>query len=227
MLNTWTFKSLTLFLVFFLNIGYAFDMERRKDQFSYTPGYFLAPVPYSIPGIGSGLFLFGLATNINDTQTDLLANIITGDVDAHILAISDYYIVDEHLRAELLHGSFDKASFQSYSTRGMDSDGENYVNIAIDKMSFTGAKLTASFYEKMLEFYYMGYGTKFAIDKINDKDGNLILDASGTNTQKLETHVGGFMVDYTDDRLDPRKGIRFDSSIDYSTSDSDEGINYF
>ena len=48
----------------------AYYPERRKPQFQADPGYYVFPSPYSIPGIGAGGALIGLANNIAGTHTD-------------------------------------------------------------------------------------------------------------------------------------------------------------
>jgi len=198
----------------------AVDIERRKNQYSSTPAYLLAPAPYSIPGIGKGLFLLGMANNINNTQTDFLADIITGDVSGYGVGVMEWYLIDKHLKLDIFQEGLNKATFQSYATRGMSSDKEDYIYIGVDNMKFTGVRATASFYEKMLEFYLMGYSNQYNIGKLEDKNNNIILDSTTNQTQKSMIYTSGFMVDYTDDRVDPRVGIRFDGSLDYSKNDA-------
>ena len=48
----------------------AYFPERRRDQFKGTPGYYIAPIPYRLTGIGEGFILLGAALNIMDTNTD-------------------------------------------------------------------------------------------------------------------------------------------------------------
>jgi hypothetical protein len=55
-------KSLLSFLIitFMLStFSEAYLPERRRDQFKGTPGYYIAPIPYRLTGIGEGLILLG------------------------------------------------------------------------------------------------------------------------------------------------------------------------
>jgi len=198
----------------------AFDIQRRKDQYTSTSGYLLAPAPYSIPGIGEGLFLLGMANNINNTQTDFIADIITGDVSGYGIGIIEWYPISKHLKFDLFQESLDRATIQSYSTRGMNSNKDDFIYLNINNMQFTGVRATASFYEKMVEFYLMGYSNQYSIGKLTDKNNNLILTSTTHQTQKNMIYTSGMMIDYTDDRIDPRVGIRFDASLDYSKNNA-------
>ena len=47
--------------------------DRRKEQFPTEPAHLFVPLPYSIPGIGSGLFLLGNFSNISESTADASA----------------------------------------------------------------------------------------------------------------------------------------------------------
>lgn len=222
-------KNLGLFFLLFSTLfAEVFgEVERRRDQYLSTPGYFVAPAPYALPGIGTGLMVVGMANNIYGTQTDVLADVIEGDVSGYGFAIADWYLIERHLKFEMLHSRIDKASIQSYSSRGMDSEKDEYVLISVDEMEFTGLRATASFWDKMLEFYAMAYLASFQLDSIRDKNGDLILEASDIGVQDTKFYIIGMMADYTDDRLDPRKGVRFDTSLDYSPPNGNEGADFY
>ena len=81
-----------LFMSLFHTIVYG--IERRREQFVTNFGYVAIPIPFSIPGVGSGL---GVAGNINnipmfgeETTTDLYAlTIPIGDVKGSIIGVTD------------------------------------------------------------------------------------------------------------------------------------------
>ena len=222
------FFGLSLLLLGSLLFAESFtDIERRRDQYLSDPGYFIAPVPYSLPGIGTGLMGLGFMNNVNETQTDVVLYGVGGDVTGYGFAVADLYLIDKHLKFELLHSGFDKASIQSFSTRGMESARDDYINVEVGSMSFTGLRTTASFYEKMVEFYAMAYLNSFKLKSLKDKEGNTILDASDSKEQKSNLYIGGFMIDYTDDRLDPRRGVRFDAGLDYSPRENGDSADYY
>lgn len=204
-----------------------FDIQRRRDQYPSTPGYLAAPAAYSLPGIGSGFLFLGMANNIYDTQTDLVLDVITGDVEGYGFGISDLYLIDKTLKVELLQSNFEKATIQSYSSRGMDSNGDDYLLLELGSSSFTGIRTTASFNDKMFELYLMTYFNRYSLSSIMDKDGAVILDAANSPAYDMKTFTFGFMLDYTDDRVDPRKGVRFDSSINYTPQEDAQSVNYY
>ncbi len=219
-------------VIFFLLFSIAWaeifgKIERRRDQYLRTPGYFVVPAPYSLPGIGTGMMLVGMANNIYGTQTDVLADVIDGDAGGYGFAVADWYLIDKHLKFEMLHNYFDKASMQSYKTRGMESKKDEYVLISVDEMQFTGLRATASFWDKMLEFYSMAYLAGYQLDSIRDKDGKLLVEADDIGVQDTKFYIFGMMADYTDDRVDPRQGFRFDTSLDYSPPNGDEGPDFY
>lgn len=220
-------KVILISLLFFYVNSLAFDIDRRKDQYKSTPGYIFVPAPYSLPGIGEGLFLLGMANNINNTQTDFIADIITGDVSGYGIGLMDWYPINKHLKIDMFHEGLDKATIQSYSNRGMNSNKDDFVYVYIDDMKFTGIRATSSFYEKMLEFYLMSYSNEYSIDSLKDKDENLIYDSNKNQSQKSNIYTTGFMIDYTDDRVDPRVGLRFDFSLDYSNPEDSKSVDFY
>ncbi len=206
---------------------YSLDIERRKDQYSNTPGYLITPAPYSIPGIGDGLFILGMATNINNTQTDFLIDYITGDVRGYGIGLMEWYPINKYLKIDIFNEGLDKATIQSYSSRGMNSNKDDYIYIGIDKLKFTGLRATGTFYDKMLEFYLMGYRNEYLIDNLKDRDNNLILDTSNNKIEKSTIYTTGLNIDYTDDKIDPRVGLRFDYSVDYSENNEQDEADFY
>jgi len=53
-------------------------LDRRKDQFFSEPGYYVFPMPYSIPGVGAGAGVIGMALNVDDSHTDLFGYVLGG-----------------------------------------------------------------------------------------------------------------------------------------------------
>lgn len=226
--SNFIFKIVILFFLSgILSAGEFFDIERRRDQHLKESGYFILPMPYSLPGIGEGMLLIGLINNYDNKETDFMVNAIDGDVGGYGFGVGDWYLIDKRLKFELLHSGFNKASIQSYSTRGMDSNKNDYINVEVGNMEFTGMRATVSFYEKMIEFFSMAYLSSFKLDSLKDKDGNLILDASDSEEEKGKIYIFGATLDYTDDRLDPREGIRAEISLDYSPQNGSGNPDFY
>ena len=212
-------------LIFFISSLYGID--RRRDQYDFKPGYFFIPAPYSLPGIGEGIAFVGMASNVLDTQTDLMADYITGDVKGYGIGFQDLYLVEKRFKLDLFHEGIDSATIQSYSFRGMNSDKEDYIYVTAEDLKFTGLRATASYFEKRLEFYLMYYTNEYNISAIKDKDEVLIANTSDADTQDFDTYTTGFMLDFTDDRVDPRKGLRYDYSLDYASDTGANAADYY
>lgn len=72
-------------------------MERRRDQFTKEPGYYIVPMPYSLPGIGEGFLVGAYFNNIYDTHSDVIGFVLGGairDNDGHLIqeASTDDYL---------------------------------------------------------------------------------------------------------------------------------------
>lgn len=203
------------------------QIERRKAQYNYTPGYFIVPAPYSLPGIGTGVAFVGMATNINNTQTDFIADILTGDVKGYGIGVMQWHPFGENLGFDIFNEGLSQATFQSYSTRGMKSSKDDYVYVGLNDLQFTGVRATLSFYERMLEFYVMGYSNSYSIDNLKDKDENTIFNSLDNKMQKATIYTLGTNLDYTDDKIDPRVGARLDIGFDYAQNNQSDSVDYY
>ena len=76
--------SLCLFSFFIVDTVHAFEIDRRREQFNKQYGQFFVPLPYSLPGLGTGLLFIGNFGNILDTTTDIAA--IGGIGDAEFIS---------------------------------------------------------------------------------------------------------------------------------------------
>ena len=70
----------------------AFEIERRRDQFTKQYGQLFAPLPYSLPGLGTGLLLVGSFANISDTTTDFSLIGFTGDAQGIFTFLDELFI---------------------------------------------------------------------------------------------------------------------------------------
>ncbi len=123
---------LLLFMSLFHTIVYG--IERRREQFVTNFGYVAIPIPFSIPGVGSGL---GVAGNINnipmfgeETTTDLYAlTIPIGDVKGSIIGVTDIPLWPKTLIFDILYGEFNKYNQRSYLDRTMKSKKDDFINL--------------------------------------------------------------------------------------------------
>ena len=200
----------------------SFIPERRRPQFSTDPGHLFIPAPYSIEGIGKGIALFGTAYNIADSYTDVFGAVITGDIQGVGAGVTDFHIIRERLFLDLTYQNMNKVVIQSYSQRGMDTSGDDYILVEIDEMVFTGARLVLSFEERMFELYAQGYDGSYRIGALREPDGEVIVEAGDSAGNNFNLYGAGMVLDLTDDRSDPRRGVRFDTNFGWSPpKDSD------
>ena len=76
-----------LMVLFFVLSNQVQGFGRRKAQFTTEPAHLLLPSAYNIPGLGGGLKLVGLGTNMFETMTDTYVVAMRGALEGAILLI--------------------------------------------------------------------------------------------------------------------------------------------
>lgn len=218
---------LILVFIFIISLTQAFAVERRGPQFLSEPSYLVFPLPYSLPGIGQGLMVTALAGNMYDTNIDAYAIAITGDAQGVVGAVEDIHILPKLLILDLMHQNISKAVVNNYENRGMDSRKDDYSLIEVDEVLSNYGKLTLSLYDRRVELYGILRQQKARIVNIKDSDGNPIVDLSEPFISKSSSRHLGVHLDYTDDRVNPKKGIKFNSEYISSNAQSDSDPEYF
>ena len=200
--------------------------ERRKDQFPTDPGYYLVPAPYSIPGLGGGFIAVGAMTNINQTNADLYGFAAGGDIEGYGLVATELHLIDKKLLLDVTHTSFQKVSSQVYSQRGMNTSADDFILAELDHAVFNGARLTYTMYDRRFEFYGVLYKNESRLSAIRDNDGNLIQSTLNSETRTSDTYTYGMRLDLTDDYIDPRRGIRVETSLWHTPPSDDDSPDY-
>lgn len=199
--------------------------DRRKEQFETSFAYAAFPLPYSLPGIGTGLSFVGGAMNIANTYTDAYGIVYGGDVEGMAVGVSDIHLIPRTLIVDVGVGAVSKAAIRNFRERGMNSDKDNYLLIDVDNSQYFGGRLTTTFIERRVEMYGAWYGGASKLHSIRDKDGNVIVEAQGASRQRSHSTLFGTRVDLTDDYDDPRRGVRL--AVTRSASPpSDSGPDY-
>ncbi len=194
--------------------------ERSKDQFATDSGYFVVPTPYSIPGLGSGLILVGAMTNISQTPADIFGFVATGDIEGIGLFSTELHLLKNQLILDLSLTSFSKATSQIYSQRGMDSSAEDFIFADLDRSEFVGTRLTYTAFERRAEFFGLYFINESRLGAIRDRDGALIQSAIDSELNRSDSFTFGLRLDFTDGYVDPRRGLRVESSVWHSPPDS-------
>jgi len=201
-------------------------VERRKEQFSKSPGYAVFPYPYSLPGVGEGIGLVGGAMNIADTYTDAYGIWLAGEVEGLAVGVADVHIIPKTLIFDAGYSDISKVQIMSYSGRGMDTAKNDFRLLDLSDTVYYGGRLTATFFDRHFELYGGWYRGASQLDSIRDKDGNLIIDAQDADREWVKTTMIGTRLDFTDDYADPRRGVRINISR-FSTPPSDSGPDFY
>ena len=204
----------------------SFLPDRRKEQFQKSFGYAVFPYPYSLPGIGSGVGLVGGAMNIAGTYTDAYGIVFTGDVQGAAGGVADIHLIPKTLIFDTGFGILNKATIQSYSSRGMNTSKNDYRLIEFKDTEYYGGRLTATFFERRFEIYSAWYQGSMQLKSIRDKDGNVIVEAQNSPRESGYTTSFGTRIDLTDDYGDPRRGLRVDVTRSW-TPPRDSGPDYY
>ena len=205
-------------------------IERRREQFVADFGYVAILISFSVPGVGTGLGVAGKINNIpifgEETTTDVYALTIPfGDVKGSIVGVTDIPLWPKTLIFDILYGEFNKYNQRSYLDRTMNSKKDDFLNLELDQTQFSGGRMILSLFDRMFELYRFQYNIKSNISAIRDNEGNLIYEVNqGFDVQAITM---GSLFDYTDDRTDPLKGVRFNYNYaDSPRRDSDSADFY-
>lgn len=226
------FLKCTLVLLILLScISPNFALERRKEQFSKEPAYLIVPSPYSVPGIGEGVLFIIFGSNILGTNLDVAGTVSQGDIEGTAAGFLDLHLLSETLILDGGTASITKATVDYYYTRGIDSDKSDFFSFEIADVESRGGQLTLSFWERRLEFTLQHYISSQKIKKVRNSDGDVLLELNLDEQDASEVAQTSYqlVLDYTDDKLDPRRGLRLQVNYEDSpaTNSGESAYNVF
>lgn len=198
----------------------ALGVDRRKDQFPTDPSYLILPLPYSIPGIGSGLMLTGLAGKIMYTNMDFYAIQAFGDAEGTALGLKNIHLLNHLLILDLESEAFSKAAIQQYSERGMKTEKTDYRLVELNQIREYRAKLTLSLWERRLEIDGGAELFSMNIPRVRSSDGTVIAELDPMQKSIDRQTFAGVTLDLTDDHADPRRGFRIEGEASHSQRSS-------
>lgn len=202
-------------------------IERRRSQFQNEFGYIVTPLPFILPGVGTGIGLLGGLNNIYESPVDLYMVLIRGDVEGGIIAITDIHLIPERLLIDFTNVEFNKGQQNRYLTRGMNSEETDFNIVELSDSRLGGGRLIFTFFERMLEFYTIAYNINFKISAVRDNEGNLVNEVDDPDPITSLTTTYGSFVDYTDDRSDPKRGVRGRIERSNSPPSNEDAVNYY
>ncbi|MCH2292273.1 MAG: hypothetical protein MK439_06970, partial [SAR324 cluster bacterium] len=213
----------------------SFEIEPRRDQFTKQYGQLFAPLPYSFPGIGTGLLLVASFGNIADTNADFSLIGFTGDAQGIFTFLDELFIVPDVLYLQYLRARGFKFAINQYKSRGMDSEKNDFYYGIGSYWDFNAPTLKLTFYDRMLEFGLGLNQQKGKFDKLvapdpddPSKQGETVVSYDPPLEQTLSDKIEfSVRLDYTDDYKDPRKGIRniFYYDVQNASKDSDPSFD--
>ena len=195
-----------------------FETERRRGQFPQEEGRMILPMPYSLPGLGSGLMVVGALANIDDTPIDAYVVGLLGDVEGFVLGLEDIHLIDKTIIIDLQGNDISKATVQQYPTRGMNSSENDYQFIEVSNIKSFNPQIRFLLNQRQIEFSIGSSYQRVNLDRILDRDSNPLQDLDLSEPQR--SYYWGLSLDFTDDAYDPRKGIRFALSNSFSPRES-------
>jgi len=218
--------TLFLFSFFIIESVHAFEIDRRREQFNKQYGQLFVPLPYSLPGLGTGLLFIGNFGNIADTTTDFAVIGGIGDAEFIFTFLDELFLAPDLLYLQYLRAHGFKFALQQYSSRGMNTSKYDFKYGIGNSWDLDSPTLKLIFMDRMLEIglgfnKQSGKFQKFVAPDENDptKQGETVatfdpgLEINIANKIEFNTRI-----DYTDDYRDPRKGIRNSLFLDRQTA---------
>ncbi|MDH5559829.1 MAG: hypothetical protein OEY59_03150 [Deltaproteobacteria bacterium] len=190
--------------------------ERRRDQFQNTPGYLALPFPYSIPGIGEGLFLVGTANNVFGTSTDILGMGLTGDALGYYGSVDELFVLPGSLYLHAEKGIAARFGQNVYQSRGMGSKKEDFNIFVGEDSSFASYKAVLTLFNRHLELEYGLSDFKGKFVEIRDFEGNPIQKLAKPIEFQSKNTLLQVRLDLTDDYNDPRSGLNIKTTQEHN-----------
>jgi len=221
-----TLFLMALQLVFLPRSTHSFEFERRREQFIETPGYLILPVPYAYPGIGEGIVLVGYAGNAFETKMDAILLAFNGDAEGYYFLLNELYLVDKHLYLNASRMQISKYGIQMYEARGMETDAEDHFIYVGEKFQQLRAQATLSLFDRRLELWYAAQDAEAETSDIYDANETLLFHYADPIRSSFSSTSYGILLDLTDDRTDPRSGLRLKSITSHHPPEDDGDPDY-
>jgi len=174
--------------------------DRRRDYEERAPNeYLIVPAVASLPGIGVFVGVISSFSNLGDTGIDLAATVADSidntDISVQFAALREIPLGLPGLKLEYWYGHIKLGNFQAYLP------GRNSPNFTIPITAEFDVQLLRPvwrFWERRISvFYSLQYFDGFNFDDDGNEHRFADHDASA-----------GLRLDFTDDEIDPRRGVR-------------------
>lgn len=217
------FRLAVLLLTLFSSASNAEMVERRRDQFGRDFGYYFYPIVGEIPGMGRAAGVGASVLNMGDSDTDFTGYYVRGDIKATGAALLDYNIVPRRLIFDMGYNDY-RVAATSY-TRGIDSNPDDVIYPKAEGAYLLG-QMTLTFDERRYDIFARILSGQNRLIEVLDKDKQAFAGVD-TDWKSGQSYSVGGSVDLTDDRLDPRKGVRIEFSSRLPNGDNPDMSRYF
>jgi hypothetical protein len=187
---------------------HAQGIDRRKDQFPSEFSYFFLPLPYSLPGIGAGWFIPLAFNNMFGTYADTYVVLLTGDATGVVANLEDVHLLSKRLIARVFYQGINRATYRLYTLRGMNTRQEDHQLVELSEVGGNLGELLLTFWERRFELYVNSWDQTVKATAIRDSKGNLLAQYSPPRKLTFSQTIQGVLFDLTDDKYDPRRGVR-------------------
>lgn len=212
-----------ILLTLFSSVSHAEVAERRRDQFGRDFGYYLYPIAGEIPGMGRAAGVGASVLNMGDGDTDFTGYYVRGDFKATGAALLDYHVVPQRLLFDVGYNDFQVAA-TAYN-RGINSDPADVIYPKVEG-SYVLGQMTLTFDQRRYEFYARMLSGRNRLLDVLDKDKKAFAGVDTSWDSGYSYSLGGSL-DLTDDRIDPRNGVRLEFSSRLPNGRNPDMSEYF
>ena len=217
------FLSGFVLLTLFSSTAFADVVERRKDQFGQDFGYYLYPIAGEIPGIGKAAGFGASVLNMADGDTDFTGYYVRGDFKATGAAMLDYHVVPNRVLFDAGYNDYVVAATQY--NRGIDSNPDDVIFPKVEGR-YLISQVTLTFDQRRYELFARMIHGQNRLLEVLDKDRQAFTGIDKNWNVGNSYSLGGSM-DLTDDRVDPRSGVRLEFSSRIPNGHNEDRSDYF
>ncbi len=212
-----------ILLILFGSVGHAEVVERRKDQFGRDFGYYFYPIAGEIPGMGTASGFGVSVLNMGGGDTDFTGYYVRGDIKATGAALLDYHVVPQRLLFDVGYNDY-RVAATSYK-RGIDSEPTDVIYPKVEGAYLLG-QMTLTFDQRRYEAFVRLLGGQNRLLEVLDKDKQAFAGVD-TSWKSGSSYSLGGSLDLTDDRVDPRNGVRVEFSSRLPNGSNADMSEYF
>ncbi|MDH5409262.1 MAG: hypothetical protein OEY00_11690 [Gammaproteobacteria bacterium] len=202
-------------------------MERRRDQFTKVPGYYISPIPIILGGLGKSIAVAGSYNNAHDSYTDYAVFMVGGNIQGGGLLVKDIHLLEKRLILDVNYSHVSQVTQRRYNTRGMQGGQNNYIHATSEDNNFYNLRLTGTFEQRMVEVFFGAQDGSGRLTKISDQNQRLIQTTSGAKREASALYVAGLRIDWTDDYHDPRRGVRYEYARWQRNEENPLAVEYY